>query len=200
MSDPSKIETYVSVDTEANGPIPGVYSMLSLGAAAFDLTKNNPRQPIATFEVNLEPLPEAAVDADTMLWWAKNPEAWQYVQTNQMPPESALRQFAAWLDKLPGKLVFVGYPASYDQMFVHWYMIRFVGTDPLGFSGIDLKTLAMALLLKPYRSVSKREMPELWFEGAPPHTHKALEDAVGQGILFVNMMRELRRGTGRSSS
>ena len=33
-------ECYVSIDIEADGPIPGTYSMLSLGAAAFDSEGN----------------------------------------------------------------------------------------------------------------------------------------------------------------
>jgi len=36
---------YVSVDIESDGPIPGPHSLLSLGAAAFDLTTADPRLP-----------------------------------------------------------------------------------------------------------------------------------------------------------
>ena len=46
---------YVSIDIEADGPIPGVHSMLSLGAAAFDSEEN----PQSTWSANLEQLPEA---------------------------------------------------------------------------------------------------------------------------------------------
>src|SRR3989338_8838683 len=50
---------YVSIDIEADGPIPGRNSMLSLGTAVFDLQNADPRVPIDLYETNLIPLPEA---------------------------------------------------------------------------------------------------------------------------------------------
>lgn len=179
--------TYVSIDIEADGPIPGPFSMLSLGAAAFHLTS---RTPLATFECNLFPLPGAKQDPDTMAWWATQPEAHAYVQTNQQDPATAMQAFKDWLLAL-GKTTFVGYPASYDFMWTYFYLRYFTqGPAPFGFQGLDLKTLAAEKLHIPFHQVSKRRMPFTWFEGCPKHTHKALEDAIGQGILFVNMMRE----------
>ena len=78
-----KKEIYVSVDIEADGPIPGANSMLNFGAAAFDLTADDPLVPVATFEANLFPLKGAEVDLDTLAWWKKQPEAWAYVNTNR---------------------------------------------------------------------------------------------------------------------
>ena len=60
-------EVYISIDIEADGPIPGGNSMLSLGAAAFELGSGN-RTPIDLYEVNLQPLPTATPDPDTMAW------------------------------------------------------------------------------------------------------------------------------------
>lgn len=183
---------YVSIDIEADGPIPGMNSMLSIGAAAFRLDS---REPIATFERNLYPLPEATPDPDTMKWWAGQKEAWDYVTSNQTDPAQAMQDFRAWLEGLPGKPTFVGYPASYDFMFAYWYIIRFTGFPaPFGFQAMDIKTLAAEKLDIPFRQVGKRNMPKRWFEGAPKHTHKALDDAIGQGVLFVNMMADKGRG------
>lgn len=197
MSRPQK-ELYVSIDIEADGPIPGRNSMLSLGAAVFDLQNPDPRIPLDTYEVNLQPLPDAVADEDTMAWWNKpeQAEALAYVRTNPRAPDIAMKQFRAWLEEVKGvynaQLVVVGYPVTYDFMFVYWYMIRFAGScgpAPFGFQGLDIKTLAMAKLGGPFKNAAKRNMPKAWFEGSPPHTHKALDDALGQGILFVNMMR-----------
>ncbi len=38
----------------------------------------------------------------------------------------------------------------------------------------------------------KRNMPKRWFDDLP-HTHKALDDAIGQGALFCNILAENRR-------
>jgi len=48
-------EIYISTDIETNGPIPGEYSLLSFGSAAFTLDKKI----VATFSANLETLPGA---------------------------------------------------------------------------------------------------------------------------------------------
>jgi hypothetical protein len=53
---PRTPEIYLSVDVEADGPIPGPYSMLSFGIAAFSLDKVL----LGTFTRTLEPLPGAA--------------------------------------------------------------------------------------------------------------------------------------------
>jgi hypothetical protein len=52
---------------------------------------------------------------------------------------------------LPGRPVFVGYPAAFDFMFVYWYLIRFAGESLFPQSALDIKTYAMALLRKGYR-------------------------------------------------
>ena len=180
--------TYVSIDIEADGPIPGSFSMLSLGAAAFKLGN---KTPISTFEVNLTPLSGARQDSDTMAWWKTQPEAWNYATSNQKTPREAMLAFRAWLEALPGKLVFVGFPATFDFMFAYWYVVEFTGYPaPFGFQGLDIKTLAAAKLPIAFPQATKRNMPTRWFRGCPPHTHKAIDDAIGQGILFLNIMED----------
>jgi hypothetical protein len=183
----AKPEIYISVDIEADGPIPGEYSMLSLGAAAFVL---GDRKPVATFEVNLLPLEGASQDPDTMKWWANQPEAWAHLSQNQQHPVAGMSQFSQWVRALPGKAVVIGYPVTFDFMFVYWYMMKFVGKSPFGMQGLDLKTLAWTKLGGDFKGASKRNMPKRWFNGAPRHDHTALTDAIGQGVLFVNMMTD----------
>lgn len=180
-------EIYVSTDVEVDGPIPGPYSMLSFGSAAFRADKRL----VATFTANLATLPGASAHPDTMQWWAKHPDAWRAARESPRPPEDAMRDYARWLDELPGKLVFVGYPASFDFMFVYWYLVRFVGRSPFGFAALDVKTMAMTMTKRDFRDTAKKTMPERWF-GKTPHDHVALNDAIEQGELFCNMLAESR--------
>jgi hypothetical protein len=76
------IEIYVSTDIEADGPIPGPNSMLSLGSAAFQADGSQ----IATFSANLETLPGAAGNPETMKWWKRHPEAWLACRSELRPP------------------------------------------------------------------------------------------------------------------
>ena len=102
-----------------------------------------------------------------------------------------MKEYVKWLDGLPGRPVFVGYPATYDFMFVYWYLIRFAGRSPFSHSGLDIKTFAFAMLGEGYRASTKRNMPKHWFPEAK-HTHVALDDAIEQGELFCNMLKEHR--------
>jgi hypothetical protein len=178
-------EVYVSTDVETDGPIPGPHSMLSFGSAAYLADKTL----VATFTANLELLPGAAGEADTMRWWETQPKAWAACRENPRAPTAVMPEYAVWLKSLPGNPVFVGYPAGFDFTFIYWYLMRFAGESPFSFSAIDVKTYAMALLKSPYRQVVKRNMPNRWFDPLP-HTHVALDDAIEQGALFINMLRE----------
>ena len=182
-------EIYVSTDVETDGPIPGQHSMLSLGSAAFLADKTL----VATFTVNLTTLPDAVADPKTTEWWKTQPEAWLACRENQQPPLQAMKEYAAWLKGLGGAPVFVAYPAAFDFMFVCWYLHRFAGENPFGWSALDIKTFAMAIQKTNFSDISKRNMPRHWFDQLP-YTHKALDDAISQGALFCNMLGEhLRR-------
>jgi hypothetical protein len=181
-------EVYVSTDVESDGPIPGPNSMLSFGSAAYLADKTL----VDTFSANLQTLPDAAGDPATMDWWRQHPDAWARTRTDLEEPAAAMRRYVAWLKKLPGRPVFVAYPAGYDFLFVYWYLIRFAGESPFSFSALDIKTFAMALLHCDYRDAVKRNMPRHWFDDLP-HNHVALDDALEQGALFCNMLAENRR-------
>lgn len=182
-------EIYVSTDVEADGPIPGQNSMLSFGSAAYSADKKL----IGTFSANLETLPGGKPNEKTMQWWSKYPKAWEACRENPKPPEMVMKDYLKWVKGLPGKPVFVGYPAAYDFMFVYWYLIRFTGESPFSHSALDIKTYAMALLKKGYRESVKKNMPKHWFDKLP-HSHVALDDAIEQGAMFCNMLAENKRG------
>ena len=176
-------EVYVSTDIEADGPIPGPHSMLSFASAAYLADKTL----VGTFTANLVTLPGAQGDPKTMAWWTTQPAAWSACRTNPREPAVVMPEYVAWLKQLPGKPVFVGYPAAYDFLFVYWYLISFADESPFSHSALDIKTYAMALLDTGYRDATKRNMPRKWFDNVP-HTHVALDDAKGQGLLFCNML------------
>ena len=90
---------------------------------------------------------------------------------------------------MPGRPVFVAYPTGFDFLFVYWYLIRFTGESPFSHSALDIRSYAMAVLKKDYRESSKKNMPKNWFD-PEKHSHVALDDAIEQGTLFCNMLRE----------
>ena len=188
MADQDLPEIYVSTDVETDGPIPGPYSMLSMGCAAYLADKTL----VSTFSVNLETLPGASSHPHTMAWWQTQQEAWVIHRQNCVSPELGMAQCLAWLKTLPGLPVFVGFPVTFDFMFVQWYLFRFTGASPFRHSGIDLRTLGMALTNSNWQSTTKERLPRRWWDPLP-HTHVALDDALEQGAIFCNMLAELKQ-------
>jgi hypothetical protein len=191
-------EFYVSIDIETDGPIPGPHSMLSIGAAAIDPLRLSNQDPIVdTFEANLNLLPGAAPDPDTAQFWAENKAAYNRTRSNPIPPDEAMKRFASWVDKnargLEAKPVAVAFPATFDFMFVYWYLIKFTGHSPFGFQAFDCKTAAAVILDIPFKMSSKRNFPRHWFKPGAKHSHVAVEDAIEQGYMFVEMMRQARQ-------
>lgn len=162
--------------------------MLSFGSAAYTADKNL----IGTFTANLETLPDASADPTTATWWLTQPEAWAACRSNLESPQAAMTRYVTWLKSLPGKPIFVAFPAGFDFMFVYWYLIRFAGESPFSFSALDMKSFAMALMKSDFKKSAKKYMPKTWFDDLP-HTHIALDDAIEQGALFCNMLKENRK-------
>jgi len=186
-----KPSCYISVDVEADGPIPGPYSMLSLGAAVAGVQDAGGFTPAApeklTFYRELRPISEefepealAVSGLDRKRLAAEGAE-----------PAVALAEFSDWVREVSdgAQPVMCGYPASYDWMFLYWYLIRFTGSSPFGHSGcLDMKTLYATKAGLPLRAVAKRTMPAQLLS-ARRHTHHALDDAIEQADLLANLMK-----------
>jgi hypothetical protein len=185
-----KPSLYISVDVEADGPIPGPYSMLSFGAAvagrqdADGFTAADPEQ--RTFYRELRPISEEFVPEALAVSGLDR----KWLTEEGAEPGAALRQFSSWVRDVSADAqpVLCGYPASYDWTFLYWYLIRFTGESPFGHSGcLDMKTLYATKAGIPLRAVSKRTMPRHLLSRRR-HTHHALDDAIEQADLLANLM------------
>jgi hypothetical protein len=182
-------ELYVSLDIEADGPCPGLYSMLSFGMAAFTIHK----ELVGTFSRNLQPLEEARVDDRTMTWWhtPENLAAYERTRENPVEPRVAMTECSAWLEEMRrfGRPVICGAPSGFDFTFIYYYFQRELGGSPVGFASLDLRSYAAAVLKRQYRQVGKNSYPPDWIDDGLPHTHVALDDAIEQGCILINMLR-----------
>ncbi len=183
----AKKDLYISIDIEADGPIPGEYSMISIGACvAGERSRDGykPHNPDNTgIYIELKPISDN---------W--NPEAQavsgltrEHFQTNGEDPRSGMKRFVAWINQQCGeeyRPVFCGYPAGYDWLFTYWYLIKYTGKSPFGFSGMyDMKTAIAVKTENLWIKNVKRALPEN-IRGTRPHTHNPLDDARGQADLF----------------
>lgn len=194
---------YVSVDVEADGPIPGPYSMVSFGAvvAGWHDGEGFRRPPAgaAAFYRELRPI-SAEYDPQALAVSGLDRAA---LEAGGADPAAAMREFGRWVEGVrrgPGgaryRPVMVAYPAVYDWQFLYWYLVRFTGSSPFGHSGcLDLKTLYAARSGVPFAGIGKRSMPPELLPDLP-HTHHALDDAREQAELFANLWEWAGPGTG----
>jgi DNA polymerase III epsilon subunit-like protein len=184
-----KSDYYISADIEADGPIPGPYSMLAFGltvAGRFDGQRFDAADPeAATFYRELRPISDdfdpkalevAGLDRERLASEGANPEA-------------AMAEAAEWVGEQVGgaRPVLVGYPVVFDWMFLHWYFIRFAGESPFGFSGaLDIKTIYQQKAGVTISEAGRADLPpEL--RSSREHTHNALDDAVEQAEIFARL-------------
>lgn len=182
-------EIYVCTDIETDGPSPGQYSMLSFASVAFLLDKTI----LGTFERNLELLPKARQHPRNMEFWKSNPEAWAACRCDLVSPAIAMREYSQWLKNLPAKPVMVAHPVGFDFTFVHWYLHEFVGESPFFPAGLDMASYAMAIMDTPFTKSHRPYMPKEWADANLPHTHKAIDDAMGHAMVFCNMLAANRK-------
>ena len=196
-------DIYISADIEADGPIPGEFSMLAFGlavAATFDgeaFTSHDPSK--QTLYRELKPI--AARFESAALKAARLDRS--ALARDGAEPEAAMRDAGDWVtaqaERAGGaRPVLVGYPVVFDWMFLHWYFVRFVGESPFGFSGaLDIKTMYHQKAHVIMDDAGRNDLPaEL--QASHPHTHNALDDAIEQAEIF-NRLWQWPGGDQRSS-
>lgn len=174
-------EIYIAVDVEADGPLPGPYSMLSLGMAVVgspDQRFYTEIRPISD-RFQAEALAVSGLDRDRLLREAPAPEV-------------AMEAAARWINHLRkvGRPVFLAAPAVWDGMFVHWYFMNFTGKSPFGNtgSGIDLRSYWMGWRGCEWAETRKgRIKSELGLKDLR-HTHHAGDDAAELAVLFERVL------------
>jgi len=167
-------ETFISVDVEASGPIPGEYSLLSIGACAA-------YEPDRAFSCLIKPI---STKADPQALAVTGLRLEELIATG-LTPEAAMGEFAQWVHEVSAGStpVFVGLNAAFDWSFVNYYFHRFVGNNPFGFAALDIKSLFMGMQGCSWHDTRSSNMKRT-LSAKTKGTHDALEDARYQAELF----------------
>jgi hypothetical protein len=190
---PSRLDLYVSADVEADGPIPGPYSMLSFGlavAGTFDGTTFHEADPTRrTFYAELRPISDDFVPESLAV---SGLDRDRLVREGRDPAE-VMNAAATWIGETAAQAgeatpVCVAFPLSYDWMWMYWYFMRFGDEgSPFGHSWcLDLKTTYAVKAGVDIRRASKAQLPR-WLRSERPHTHHALDDAIEQAELAARL-------------
>jgi DNA polymerase III epsilon subunit-like protein len=162
--------TYIMVDIEADGPIPGDYSMIAIGAIVVSESLDE------TFYGLLKPI--------SPLWV---PEAlavsgFNREQTLEFPEaENVMRLFSNWVSAQANawRPIFVSDNNGFDWQFVNWYFHHFIRTNPFGWSSTHLGSL--------YKGMERNMRASFKKLRKTKHTHNALDDARGNAEAMLKM-------------
>jgi hypothetical protein len=109
-------------------------------------------------------------------------------------PEDAMPRYVEWVESLPGKPVFVAFPAGFDFTWMFWYMMRFVGRSPFGWAALDIKTVGFALTGLPYRKAVKAAFPPIGTIRCPIRTWRSTTRS-SRGAVLQHADRTARAGS-----
>ncbi len=164
--------SYVMVDVEADGPIPGDYSMVCLGAVVVEPSLER------TFYGRLKPVSEEWVPEALAVSGFSRAETLDFDD-----PAEVMTAFAGWLrENSKGKPMFVSDNNGFDWQFVNWYFHHFTGKNPFGFSSTNLGSLYKGLVKDPFASFKHLRKTS--------HTHHPVDDAKGNAEAML-AMREM---------
>jgi DNA polymerase III epsilon subunit-like protein len=165
--------TYIMVDIEADGPIPGDYSMVSLGAVAVDRPLDK------SFYREIKPISEQYDEG------ALGIAGFSREKTLTFPdPLTVMTEFKDWIEKVSdGSPLFVSDNNGFDWMFVCWYFHHFLQENPFGHSSMNLGSF--------YKGVERDVKANFRHLRNTKHTHNALDDALGNAEAMVKILNEL---------
>lgn len=168
--------TWVMVDVEADGPCPGLYSMVSLGAVVVEPSLDR------TFYGQLQPVSDVWIPEALAVSGHTRDECMDFPH-----PATAMYAFRDWLESLQGKPRFVADNNGFDWQFVNYYFHRFtrqpVGLDvnpnPFGYSSTNLGSL--------YKGMVKDMRKNFKHLRKTKHTHHPVDDAKGNAEAMLAM-------------
>ena len=164
---------FVMVDIEADGPIPGDFSMISFGAIVVEAALDR------TFSAQLKPISERWVPEALAVSGFSREQTLAFAD-----PKQEMQRFATWLGTLGGgQPIFVSDNNGFDWQFVCWYFHHFIGKNPFGFSSQNLGSL--------YKGLTKSMRSSFKHLRKTKHTHDPLDDARGNAEAMLHMIDEM---------
>jgi hypothetical protein len=182
--------TWIMVDIEADGPIPGDYSMIALGAVIVEPGLER------TFKGLLRPVSERWVPEALAV------SGFSREQTEAFEdPKAVMEWFEAWLAVEAGvaggsrgggarggrggrgRPMSISDNNGFDWQFVNWYFHHFLGRNPFGHSSTNLGSLYKGLegdMRASFRGLRRTR-----------HTHDPVDDARGNAEALLHMKEKM---------
>jgi DNA polymerase III epsilon subunit-like protein len=162
--------SYVMVDVETDGEIPGDYSMIELGAVIVRPGLQD------TFYGRLCPILGKWSDEALKVSGHTREETLHFDVAYLI-----MESFDAWLaERNVGKrAMFVSDNNGFDFMFVSWYFWHFLRKNPFGHSSTNLGSLYKGLIKDTFKNFKHLRKT--------PHTHNPVDDARGNAEALLHL-------------
>ena len=160
---------YICVDVEADGPIPHEYSMVCFGAVA--VTPELDR----TFYGEVRPISDKWVPEALAISGISR-------ETHDMfdEPEEVMRAFAKWIEETAdGRPIFISDNNGFDWQFINYYLHKYLGRNPFGFSSRRIGDLYAGMKMDPFAQWKHMRVTK--------HDHHPLNDCRGNAEALLQM-------------
>tara|TARA_R110002096_G_scaffold273422_9_gene467273 strand:- start:11240 stop:11758 length:519 start_codon:yes stop_codon:yes gene_type:complete len=164
--------SYFMVDIEADGPIPGDYSMVCLGAVRVDASLG------CTFYGQLSPISEYWIPEALAVSGFSRGETESFEN-----PKRVMEQFRDWIaeSNQGGQPMFISDNNGFDWQFVNWYFHHFLQKNPFGHSSSNLGSI--------YKGMVKNCSQNFKHLRKTKHTHHPVDDAIGNAEALLEMRK-----------
>ena len=160
------------VDVEADGPIPGDYSMVSFGAVLVTPELNQ------TFFGQCRPISENHIPRALSVSGYSREECMDFPD-----PKKTMTLFHDWVmhHNKGRRAFFASDNNGFDWQFINWYFHHFLGENPFGHSSSNLNSV--------YKGMTKNMHKNIKHMRKTKHTHHPVDDAKGNAEAFLEMRR-----------
>ena len=187
--------TYISIDIEASGPVPGLFNLVSIGAVAVEKNSDGVwAVDDGEFYVEVKPIFDGFdPEAERIHGLSK-----AYLEEKGSDPIEAMQGLEKWTKEKAGKrrALFVGHNAPFDWMYIAYYFAHAKMANPYGYNGLDTKALAMGKLDLEWLETNKERLAQL-LPGLPDidtsQIHNAVYDARYQAHILCALINRPKR-------
>ncbi len=163
------------VDVESDGDVPGLYSMIEVGAIIVEPALDR------TFYSNLRPLEGAGWKPEALKVTGHTREK----TLTFRDPSVAMVDFGCWVMETnkDGRPLFVSDNNGFDFAFVNYYFHRFLNRNPFGHSSTNMGSL--------YKGLVKDFGKNFKHLRVTKHTHNPVDDARGNAEALLHMTQNM---------
>lgn len=168
--------SWIMVDIEADGPIPGDFSMIEIGAVIIDKEGKLDK----TFYGKLKPISNNYSEEALKSIGLKREDTFVGAEN----PDIIMLRFYNWI-RLNSKdrHMFISDNNGFDWMFVCWYFQHFIKMNPFGFSSSNLGSMYKGLVKNVFKNFKHLRQTR--------HSHHPVEDAIGNAEALLYMINKM---------